>query len=161
MGGTCLTLLLNERGTIEGEATLAKLAEDRFWVVTGASSERRVWDWMTVHRRGSEDVSVLDRSDDFGVLVYLELSAGDVDATGGEAVYRDGRLVGSVSSGGFGPGCGKSLAFAYVGPEAAAPGTALAVSVLGEHREARVLPEAVRDPGNHRLKAEEDENAVA
>ena len=68
VGGTCLTLLLNESGTIEGEATIARLAEDRFWFVTGGPSERRVWDWITLHQRGSEDVTIRNLSDDWGML---------------------------------------------------------------------------------------------
>ncbi len=68
IGGTCLTLLLNERGTIEGEATVAKLAENHFYFVTGAPSERRVWDWLTIHQRGDERVEFANRTDDIGIL---------------------------------------------------------------------------------------------
>jgi dimethylglycine dehydrogenase len=295
LGGTCLTHLLNRQGTIEGEATIARLGPERFWFVTGAPSERRVWDWITLHARGSEDVAVTNRSEDIGILTvagprarsvlgactqadlsnaafgwlqareidvagipvialrlsfsgelawelhapndrlgdlwdalwaagrphgiapfgskaldmmrlekayrggheltsdaspvhtgqmrfvrldkdfigrdavarraqqgeesaiaYLEIEAGDVDVLGGEAVFRDGRLVGSVSSGNTGATTGKSLAFAFVEPEAARPGTRLEVSILGELRPASVLGEPVLDPGNRRLKSEAD-----
>ena len=48
-GRTCLTLLLNRKGTIEGEATIARIGPESFYFVTGAPSERRVWDWLTLH----------------------------------------------------------------------------------------------------------------
>ncbi len=68
IGGTCLTLLLNEQGTIEGEATVARLGDERFWFVTGGPSERRVWDWIAIHQRGSEIVMLRNLSDDWGIL---------------------------------------------------------------------------------------------
>ena len=299
-GGTCLTLLLNRHGTIEGEATIARLGAERFWFVTGGPSEIRLWDWMTLHQRGSERVDLANRSDAFGVLTlagpkarqvlaacttadlsnaafgwlqareievagvpvialrlsfsgllawelhapmdslcilwdalweagqshgmvpfgskaldmmrmekaypgghelsgdaspvhceqlrfvkldkdfigrdavarraeqgestrlaYLEIEAGDSDVLGGEALFEGDRLVGSVTSGALGPLTGKSLAIAYVTPEAARPGTALLVSILGESRPARVLSAAVLDPENAMLKAEQPARELA
>jgi dimethylglycine dehydrogenase len=80
--------------------------------------------------------------------VYLEVDARDADARASETVYNGGERVGQVSSGGFGFHSGKSLAFAYVLPESAAPGTELAVMILGERRPARVLERPVYDPDN-------------
>ncbi|MES0828222.1 FAD-dependent oxidoreductase [Ruegeria sp. SCP11] len=291
VGGTCLTLLLNERGTIEGEATIARLGENRFWFVTGGPSERRVWDWITMHQRGTEDVTVSNLSDDWGILTvagpkardvlaplteasledsdfgwlkareitvagvpvialrlsfsgelawelhapnaqlsalwdaiwakgqihgivpfgskalelmrmekayrgghelandatpihtdqmrfvkmdkefigkqalsrlaatgtssviaYLDIDMEGTDVLGGEAVYRNGDKVGSISSGGYGPVSGRNLAFAFVQPEAALPGTKLQVMVFGNLYPATVLFEAVLDPENLRLR---------
>ena len=56
-------------------------------------------------------------------------------------------------SGAWGPSVNASLAFGYVRPEHAAPGTELDVVVLGEPRAARVLAEARYDPGNLRPRA--------
>ena len=302
VGGTCLTLLLNRQGTIEGEATVARLGPERFWFVAGAPSEGRVWDWIALHARGTEEVTVTNRSEDIGILTvagpkaravlsactgsrtgadlsnkdfawlqareievagipvialrlsftgklawelhapnddlgalwdalwavgqphgivpfgskaldmmrmekayrggheltndvspvhtgqmrfvrldkdfigrdavarraregessaiaYLEIEPGDgeadVDVLGGEAVFRDSRLVGSVSSGTIGATTGRSLAFAFVAPAAARPGAQLEVSILGEMRPATVLAEPVLDPDNRRLRADE------
>ena len=58
-----------------------------------------------------------------------------------------------MSSGGYGPVTAKSLAFAFVKPDSASPGTELTVSLFGERRPARVLAEAVRDPENARLRS--------
>ena len=82
--------------------------------------------------------------------VYLEIDAGDADCFGGEAILSGGERTGAVSSGAWGPSVGASLAFGYVRPEHAAPGTGLEVVVLGEPRPARVLAEARYDPGNLR-----------
>ena len=55
---------------------------------------------------------------------------------------HDGRVVGSTSSVAYGHSVGKVLAFAYIKPEAAAPGTELEVVVMIEARKAVVLGEA-------------------
>ena len=49
----------------------------------------------------------------------------------------NGSAVGIITSGGYGHAVGKSLAFAYVEPQYAAPGTALEVAGLGERRTRR------------------------
>ena len=89
--------------------------------------------------------------------VYLEIeagdAAGDADCIGSETLFVNGRRVGQISSGGYGHWVGKSLAFAYVDPACAGPGRELEVMVLGERRPARVLAEAVFDPGGERPRA--------
>ncbi|MDP6731131.1 MAG: glycine cleavage T C-terminal barrel domain-containing protein [SAR324 cluster bacterium] len=44
------------------------------------------------------------------------------------------------------------MAFAYVPPDYAAPGTRFEIPLLGARRSATVIPEAVYDPNNDRLK---------
>jgi dimethylglycine dehydrogenase len=79
VGGTCLTLMLNRHGTIEGEATIARLGEDRFYMVTGAPSERRVWDWLTLHCGVALDgVELVNRSDEIGILTLAGPKSRDV-----------------------------------------------------------------------------------
>ena len=69
VGGTCLTLILNRRGRIEGEVTVARMAEGLFYLVTGAPSERRVWDWLTVHCGvAMEATEIVNRTDEIGIL---------------------------------------------------------------------------------------------
>jgi len=81
------------------------------------------------------------------ICAYLSFdSDGEVDGHGGEAVLRDGKVVGSTSSVAYGHSVGKVLAFAYLKPDAAAPGTKLAVVVHGETRAALVLGEPAYDP---------------
>lgn len=69
IGSCTLTHLLNRQGTIEGEATVVRLNNQHFYFITGAPSERRMWDWLTIHERGSENLSITNRTDDIGLLV--------------------------------------------------------------------------------------------
>ncbi|MGE3758152.1 MAG: FAD-dependent oxidoreductase [Pseudobdellovibrionaceae bacterium] len=67
-GSTCLTTYLNDRGTIEGEATIACLAPDRYWFVTGGPSELRAWDWLEHQLGESARVQMFNRTNVTGVL---------------------------------------------------------------------------------------------
>ncbi|MEM8792347.1 MAG: FAD-dependent oxidoreductase [Pseudomonadota bacterium] len=287
---TCLTLLLNRKGTIEGEATIARIGPESFYFVTGAPSERRVWDWLTLHCGVPLDgVALANETDATGILclagprarevlqacteddvsndalrwlackpltvagvpllalrlsftgelayelhapndrldelwdalwtagrahgmaafgskaldslrlekfyrgghelandaghkdvaqerfaatdkafvgreamlaraprsriALLALEGEKTDALVGEAVYREGRLVGSITSAAYGHTVGRSLAIAFLTDGAREPGTTLEVSLLGDRVGARVLDGAPWDPGNERLRA--------
>ncbi|WP_170385495.1 FAD-dependent oxidoreductase [Ruegeria atlantica] len=81
------------------------------------------------------------------ICAYLEIEPdGEIDGHGGEAVMLDGRVVGSTASVAYGHTVGKILAFAYIKPEAATPGTKLQVVVHGKLRAACVLGEPAYDP---------------
>lgn len=75
------------------------------------------------------------------------------DAGGNEPLYKDGKMVGRATSGTYGHNCGKSLALAYVQPEAAEIGTELEIVILQERFRAVVIPESPWDPENERLRA--------
>lgn len=81
------------------------------------------------------------------ICTYLEIEPdGNVDGHGGEAVLLDGVVVGSTASVAYGHTIGKVLAFSYIKPDAAKPGTRLEVIIHGEKRAARVLSEPAYDP---------------
>jgi len=81
------------------------------------------------------------------VCAYLEIEPdGEIDGHGGEAVLLNGDVVGSTASVVYGHTVGKILAFAYVKPHAAVPGTKLEVVIHGQPRAARVLGEPAYDP---------------
>ncbi|MEM1267373.1 MAG: FAD-dependent oxidoreductase [Pseudomonadota bacterium] len=89
------------------------------------------------------------------VCAYLEIEPdGEIDGHGGEAVLQDGAVVGSTASVAFGPTVGKILAFAYIRPDAAAPGTALEVVIHGTPRPARVLGAPAYDPESLKPRAD-------
>ncbi|MEM9584618.1 MAG: FAD-dependent oxidoreductase [Pseudomonadota bacterium] len=89
------------------------------------------------------------------LCTYLEIEPdGKADGHGGEAVMLNGEVVGSTASVAFGPTVGKILAFAYVKPDAAAPGTELEVVIHGTPRNARVLSEPAYDPQNLKPRAD-------
>ena len=71
--------MLNRCGTIEGEATIARTGEETFYLVTGAPSEQRVWDWLTLHCGVAlTDAKIVNRSDDIGILTLAGSRARDV-----------------------------------------------------------------------------------
>lgn len=84
---------------------------------------------------------------------YIEVDVSIADVAGGEPVFKDGEVIGLTTSGGYGYATQKSLAFAYVQPEFATPGTAFEVEILEERRQATVLAEPAWDPSNDRQRA--------
>ncbi len=86
-------------------------------------------------------------------IVYLEVAATDTDARGGEPVLVGERCVGIVTSGAYGHRVRKSLAFACVDPQWAAPGSRLEVLIQGERRAAMVLAGPAFDADNLRMRA--------
>ena len=94
------------------------------------------------------------------VCAYLEIEPdGIADGHGGEAVLLNGDVVGSTASVVYGHTVGKILAFAYIKPHAARPGTALDVVIHGTHRPARVLDEPAYDPESLRPRTDIREHA--
>jgi dimethylglycine dehydrogenase len=85
-------------------------------------------------------------------LVLLTVDAGDADVLGNEPVYDGERLMGVTTGGAYGHAVGQSLAFAYVEPARAAPGSEVGIDILGERRKATVLAEPPYDPQNKRLR---------
>ncbi|MDJ0992470.1 MAG: FAD-dependent oxidoreductase [Dinoroseobacter sp.] len=80
------------------------------------------------------------------LCAYLEIEPqGQIDGHGGEAVLLNGQVVGSTASIVHGHTVGKGLAFAYVAPDAATPGTVLEVVIHGTPRTARVLEDPAYD----------------
>ena len=86
-------------------------------------------------------------------LVYLSVDAVDADAHGNEPVYAGERVVGLTTSGAYGYAVDQSIAFAFVEPDLAGPGTELEVAILGRRCAARVLDQPLYDPANRRLRA--------
>ncbi|HMN88174.1 MAG TPA: glycine cleavage T C-terminal barrel domain-containing protein, partial [Bauldia sp.] len=71
---------------------------------------------------------------------------------GGETILHDGRVVGSVSSAGFGHTLQKTIAFGYV-PAALAGEGAFTIVAFGDSFPAVRGPRTLYDPKNARLKA--------
>ena len=69
-GRVVYTQMLNDRGGIEADITVTRLAADRFRLVTGAPNRVRDLDWIESQRR-DEDVVVLDISANLGVLALM------------------------------------------------------------------------------------------
>ena len=86
-------------------------------------------------------------------LVTLVVDAADADAYGDEPVLAGDRVVGCVTSGGYGHTVGASIALAYVEPAVATADAVLAVMILGDARPARLAPEPLFDPSGNRMRS--------
>ena len=84
-------------------------------------------------------------------VVYLEIDVEDADAIGNEPVYYKDKIVGVVTSGGFGFRVNKSLAFAYIEANLAEHGKDLEIKIQGQKRKAIVLKEMSYDPENKKI----------
>ncbi len=78
-------------------------------------------------------------------LVGLEMADRAV-ARHGYAVVKDGRAVGVVTSGSYGPSVDKAIALAYVETPLAAVGTELGVDIRGQARPARIVKTPFHPP---------------
>ncbi|MBW1950205.1 MAG: FAD-dependent oxidoreductase [Deltaproteobacteria bacterium] len=86
-------------------------------------------------------------------FVTLLVDAGDADAYGDEAIWEAGRVVGRVTSGGWGHRVEKSLALGFVAVRLAVPGTQLEVEILNKRRPAQVVRPSVYDPENRKMRS--------
>ncbi|MCP5001956.1 MAG: FAD-dependent oxidoreductase, partial [Hyphomicrobiales bacterium] len=90
-GGICLTHVLSAGGRIEGEWTITHLADDLFYVLSGAGTENEALDHLQM--AAGADVTISNVSDDYGMLVVAgpksrEVLAGLTDADLGNAGFR-------------------------------------------------------------------------
>jgi len=69
VGSIMLTYFVNPNGRLEGEATLIRLADDRFYAVYAAVKERALLDWLAQQRRDGEAVEFDNVSEAYGVLM--------------------------------------------------------------------------------------------
>ncbi|MEM8792465.1 MAG: FAD-dependent oxidoreductase [Pseudomonadota bacterium] len=83
-------------------------------------------------------------------MIQVDIEPGEVDPFYAHTIWRAGSPVGIVTSGAFGHRTGKVLALGYLRETAARDG--LSVSILGQHRAAKILPEPPFDPNNTRLR---------
>jgi 4-methylaminobutanoate oxidase (formaldehyde-forming) len=73
---------------------------------------------------------------------------------GGEAVWRDGRLLGRLRSGGYGYTVGRNIGFVYLPVDLAqADGAPLEIEVFGKRVPAGVAPDVLYDPQGARIRA--------
>ncbi len=85
-------------------------------------------------------------------LVLFDVDAGDGDAFGDEPIWHAGKVVGWVTSGGYGHTVGKSLALGYVPKDLAASTSAFEIEIIGERRPAKILKEPPYDPSGSKMR---------
>ena len=72
------TQWLNDRGGIEADVTVTRLAEDRFLVVTGVESQVRDVDWLNRHVPDGSRTTVVDVTSAYAVLGVMGPKARDL-----------------------------------------------------------------------------------
>lgn len=77
VGRLTYTQLLNTRGGIEADLTVARLAEDRFYIVTGTGFRTHDAAWIADHLPQG-DVTLIDITEDWGTLSLMGPKARDV-----------------------------------------------------------------------------------
>jgi dimethylglycine dehydrogenase len=85
-------------------------------------------------------------------LITLEVNARDADASGDEPIWHAGRVVGWVTSGGYGHRVQKSLALGYVNRDIADHTSGFEVELIGERRAAVRLTAPAFDPDGGRMR---------
>ena len=116
-----------------------------------AGLERRV-DWRKPAFVGREAALRARAAGPRRLLVTLVVDADDADAAGDEPVWHEDRVVGAVTSGGYGHTVGGSIALAYVPAPLAQSAADFAVEILGERRRAVRAVEPLYDPSGSRMR---------
>jgi sarcosine dehydrogenase len=78
VGRLTYTQLLNTRGGIEADLTVARLADDKYYIVTGTGFRTHDLGWIEDHIPQGLDVSLKDVTEDFGTLSLMGPKARDV-----------------------------------------------------------------------------------
>jgi len=84
--------------------------------------------------------------------VFMVVDATDSDVMGDEPIWVDGKVVGWVTSGGYGHFVDQSLAQGYIPTELVKPGMNLEIEILGERRPARLQMDPPFDPEAKRMR---------
>jgi dimethylglycine dehydrogenase len=86
-------------------------------------------------------------------LVTMVIDIDGIDVSNDEAILKDGKAIGYISSGGYAHSLQKSMAMGYVSIENASAGTKVEVEILGEMYSAEIIGEALYDPSGEKMRA--------
>jgi len=86
-------------------------------------------------------------------LTAFAIAARDADASGDEPIWHDGKVIGWVTSGGYGHVAGSSLALGYIPKSLAAAERGFEIEIIGERLPAQPLKAPVIDPGGARMRS--------
>ena len=84
--------------------------------------------------------------------ICMQVDATDADVMGDEPIWVDGKVVGWVTSGGYGHWVDQSLAQGYIPGELVKPDMQLEIEILGERRPARLQMAPPFDPEALRMR---------
>ncbi len=86
-------------------------------------------------------------------LVTMVVETDDIDVSNDEAIIKDGKAIGYVSSGGYAHHVGRSVALGYVPAKLANTGTSVEVEIMGERYPAQLLDAPLYDADGGRMRA--------
>ncbi len=86
-------------------------------------------------------------------LLTFEVDALDADAIGDEPIWHQGKVVGWITSGGYGHSVRKSLALGYVPAKLASASDGFEIELIGERRKATRLAAPAFDPQGLRMRS--------
>ncbi|MCC7253246.1 FAD-dependent oxidoreductase [Hyphomicrobium sp.] len=116
-GRLVYTQMLNARGGIECDLTVARVADDEYYVVTGTGFATHDFDWIARSIPAGQDVRLIDVTSSYGVLAVMGPRSRDVLSPLTSA---------DLSNGGFPFGTARRITLA------GAPTLALRVTYVGE-----------------------------
>ncbi|MEE9479832.1 MAG: FAD-dependent oxidoreductase [Kiloniellales bacterium] len=85
-------------------------------------------------------------------LCTFVVDAADADVWADEPIWKDGELVGFVTSGGYAHYVEKSVALGFVPPGMIEDGAAFEIEILGDMRVASLITEPLFDPQGERMR---------
>jgi dimethylglycine dehydrogenase len=85
-------------------------------------------------------------------LVTFAVDASEADAIGDEPVWHNGKVVGWITSGGYGHSVRKSIALGYVPGPIASAASGFEIEILGERRPASLATQPLHDPMGERMR---------
>jgi dimethylglycine dehydrogenase len=85
-------------------------------------------------------------------LATFVVDAADADVIGDEPIWRDGKVVGWVTSGGYAHHSRASVALGYVEAGAFDAAAPYEIEIIGETRAARIAAEPLFDPKGVRMR---------
>ena len=86
-------------------------------------------------------------------LVTMSIDTKDIDVTNDEAIFKDNKCVGYITSGGYAHHVRKSMALGYVPTELSKHDTALEVEINGKLYAARVTDKPLYDANGGKMRS--------
>jgi dimethylglycine dehydrogenase len=85
-------------------------------------------------------------------ICHFIVDADDADAVAWEPIWKDGQVVGYVTSGGYAHFVDKSVAFGFVPSALVAEGAEFEIEILGDLRKATLFTDPLFDPDGQRMR---------
>ncbi len=86
-------------------------------------------------------------------LTPLMIDTKDIDVTNNEAVVKDGKAIGYITSGGFAHYVKKSIAFSYIDEKILKTNNKFQVEINGSFYECEIIKEPLYDPRGTKMRS--------